>query len=321
MIGLKDKYKDYFKVGAAVNVNTIKTQADLIKEHFNSLTCENETKFSSLCSRENHYDFTNADKIVQFARDNKIPMRGHTFTWHNQTPEWVFEDVDRTGLLKRLKNHIEVVAQHYEKDFYCWDVVNESIEDKENYVFRKSPWSSIIGEDFMDYAFLYAREALPNTDLYYNDYNETQQPKRNKIYETVKSMKERGIPIDGVGLQCHFSIYYPDQDVLRSTIELYAKLGLKLQITEMDISMYSHEDNTKLKKPSKELLEKQAKAYGDSFAIFREYKDIIDSVTLWGVADDYTWLDNFPVRNRKNWPLLFDENHKPKEAFERIMDF
>ncbi|TYQ13215.1 UNVERIFIED_CONTAM: endo-1,4-beta-xylanase [Acetivibrio alkalicellulosi] len=318
---LKEKYKDYFKIGTAVNVSSIDTHAKLIKEHFNSLTCENETKFSNLCENKDNYNFMWADKIVDFARDNKIPMRGHTFTWHNQTPKWVFENVDREGLLKRLKDHIKVVGERYEKEFYCWDVVNEAIEDKGDYIFRKSPWTEIIGEDFIDYAFRYAKEILPTTDLYYNDYNETQSPKREHIYKIVKSMKERGVPIDGVGLQCHFNIYSPDKDTIRRSLELYAKLGLKLQVTEMDISMFKHDDTTRITKPSKELLELQAKAYGDAFEVFREYKEVIDCVTLWGIADDCTWLDNFPVENRKNWPLLFDEEHKPKEALLRILDF
>ncbi|MHB8128744.1 MAG: endo-1,4-beta-xylanase [Mobilitalea sp.] len=321
MIGLKDKYQSYFKIGAAVNTKTIETHADLIKKHFNSITCENDTKFGSIQRHKDNFNFTKADKIVQFARDNKIAMRGHTFTWHNQTPDWVFENVDKNGLLDNLKTHMSILGKRYEQDFYCWDVVNEAIEDKSDLYYRKSPWTEIIGEDFMDYAFRFAREILPNTDLYYNDYNEVEIPKRDKIYEVVKSMKDRGIPIDGVGLQCHWSIYHPSLDLIKSAFEKYSKLGLKLQITEMDVSVFAHDNLDKLEKPSEKILELQAKVYGDVFAIFREYKDIIDNVTLWGVADDATWLDDFPVLKRKNWPLLFDEQHQPKEALLRIMDF
>lgn len=321
MITLKEKYREYFKLGTAVSVGTIKSHAELITTHFDSITCTNEMKFSSLCPLENSYRFEHADAIAQFARDNSLALRGHTFTWHNQTPPWVFENTNREGLLARLKNHIEVVAKRYQNDIYCWDVVNEAIADKGQDVMRKSPWTDIIGEDFMDHAFRFAREALPNTDLYYNDYNETHSPKREHIYNTIKGMLDRGVPIDGVGLQCHISIYSPDQDQIRRSFELYAKLGLKLQITEMDVSMFRHEDETRLPAPTPELLELQAKAYGAAFEVFREYKDCVDSVTLWGVADDDTWLDYFPVHNRKNWPLLFDEQHAPKEAFHRIVDF
>ena len=321
MIGLKDKYKDYFKIGAAVNTRTIETHAELLKAHFNCLTCENETKFASIQRIENSFNFKKSDKIVQFARDNDFAMRGHTFTWHNQTPRWVFEDVTKEGLLERLRYHMQIVGKRYEKDFYCWDVVNEAIEDKTGIFFRISPWTKIIGEDMMDYAFRFAKEILPNTALYYNDYNEALKPKRDKIYQAVKDMLDRGVPIDGVGLQCHWSIYEPSMKQIRKAIEKYAKLGLKLQVTEMDISVFSHTDHQRIEKPTERMLELQAKAYGEAFALFREYKDVIDCVTLWGVADDVTWLDNFPVYNRKNWPLLFDEEHQPKEALCRIMDF
>lgn len=321
MVGLKDKYQDYFKIGAAVNSKTIDTHADLIKQHFNSLTCENETKFLYLQKEENLFNFLRADKIVKFAKDNHIAMRGHTFTWHNQTPKWVFENATKETLLDRLKYHMLIVGRRYEKDFYCWDVVNEAIEDKSELFYRNSPWLTIIGEDFMDYAFRYAREILPNADLYYNDYNETMVPKRDKIYSAVKGMLERGVPVDGIGLQCHWSVYHPSMEDLKRAIEQYAQLGLKLQITEIDVSFYQYKDTVRYDKPIKKYLEMQAEIYKNAFAIFRQYKDVIDNVTLWGVADDATWLDNFPVRNRKNWPLLFDEDHQPKEALIKIMDF
>ncbi len=321
MTGLKDKYEGYFKIGAAVNTKTIETHAELLKTHFNSLTCENETKFANLQREENSFNFKRADQIVRFAKENGMAMRGHTFTWHNQTPAWVFEHADKEQLLERLKHHIQIVGPRYDREFYCWDVVNEAIEDKTDTFYRVSPWSQIIGEDFMDYAFRFAREILPNTELYYNDYNESMASKRDKIIAAVKGMQDRGVPIDGVGLQCHWSIYSPSMDTIRGAFEEYAKLGLKLQITEMDISMFAHEDKSKVDKPTQQMLELQAERYGETFALFREYKDIIDNVTLWGVADDATWLDHFPVPGRKNWPLLFDEQHQPKEAYYRILDF
>lgn len=321
MVGLKDKYKDYFKIGAAVNEKTIESHADIIKKHFNSVTCENETKFIRLQKAKGSFDFLAADKILHFARENNIAMRGHVFAWHNQSPGWLFEDADKEELLERIKEHIRVVGQRYRDDFYCWDAVNEVIEDKAEEFYRKSPWVNIIGEDFADYVFRYAKEILPNTDLYYNDYNESNPPKRDKIYELVKGMLNRGIPVDGIGMQCHWSIHYPSASLVRQAIEKYAELGLKLQITELDISVFAHNELGRVEKPTVQMLMLQAKAYQEAFALFREYKDIIDNVTLWGVADDSTWLDDFPVKNRKNWPLLFDEDHKPKEALLRIMDF
>jgi endo-1,4-beta-xylanase len=321
MIGLKDKYKDYFKIGAAVNAKSIHTHKDILLQHFNSITCENEMKFSSVCNEEGNYDFSASDKIAEFARNNNLALRGHTFTWHNQTPKWVFENANEEVLTERLKNHIAILGGRYQKDIYCWDVVNEAIEDKSDIVIRESGWSSIMGEKFMDRAFMITKELLPEAKLYYNEYNETDPIKSIKIYNTIKGMLERGVPVEGIGMQCHFNIYHPSPDELKRSIELYASLGLQIHITEMDVSMFEFSDRSSLDKPTKELIEMQAKVYGSCFKIFREYKDAIDCITTWGVADDATWLDNFPVYNRKNWPLLFDNNHMPKESLLRIMDF
>lgn len=321
MVGLKDKYKDYFKIGTAVNPKTVKTHEKLLKTHFNCLTCENESKPSNILRNENEYYFDQVDGILKFAKDNDMAMRGHTFVWHNQTPGWFFKDATKESLLQTLRDYITTVGKRYENDFYCWDVVNEAIEDKTDIFLRKSPWLDIIGEDFMDHAFRIAKEILPETDLYYNDYNESLLPKRDKIYKAVKDMLDRGVPVDGIGFQCHWNITSPTMDEFKSAIEKYAKLGLKIQVTEMDVSLFAFQDETKLDKPGLELLKKQVEIYKEAFRVFREYKDLVDCVTLWGVADDETWLDNFPVRNRKNWPLLFDENHEPKESFYEIMDF
>lgn len=318
---LREKYKDYFHIGAEVNFRTINTHRELLLKHFDSITCENEMKFESLCPSPDRDTFTIADKIAAFAKENGILMRGHTFVWHNQTPKWVFQDADRELLLKRMKEHIEKVGGHFKRDVYCWDVVNEAVEDKTDRVLRASPWKDIIGEDFMDYAFRYAREILPDTSLYYNDYNETDPEKREKIYGLMKQLLDRGVPVDGVGMQCHINIYGPGTDELKAAIERYASLGLHLQFTEMDVSMFRFEDNTRLLEPTREMYRMQAQKYKEYFKVFREYHEVIDGVTLWGIADDATWLSNFPERNRKNWPLLFDDSHKEKEAFYAIMDF
>ena len=317
---IKERYKDYFKVSVEVNTKTIHSHRDIILNHFNSVTCENEMKYEGVCDNDGKYNFTNADEIVEFAKLNQLEIRGHTLVWHNQTPFWVFEDIKRDGLLDRMKHHIEIMGKHFANDLYCIDVVNEAIDDKSGSIMRTSAWSTIIGEDFMDYAFQYAKKAFPNATLFYNDYNETVPEKRDKIYNKLKELIDRGIPVEGVGMQLHASIYHPNMDEIRQAIECYASLGVRVHITEMDVSLFRFDDKTVLQKPSKELLSKQADVYRDCFQIFREYKDIIDSATLWGIADDETWLSNFPVRNRKNWPLLFDDKHEPKEAYYAIID-
>lgn len=321
MISLKEKYKDYFKVGAAVNSWTVKSHADILINHFNCITCENEMKYSGVARSKDQYNFSYTDSIMEFASNNQMAARGHTFVWHNQTPGWVFENVNREQLLQRIKNHISTLGSRYKDQIFCWDVVNEAIEDKRDQILRQTKWLEILGDRYMDDVFLIAKDLLPDKQLFYNDYNEINPVKREKIYQIIKGMKERGVPVDGIGMQCHSNIYGPSADELKKAIELYASLDVRIHITEMDISLFEFSDHSSIVKPSAEILEKQAKTYDDYFKIFREYKDHIDCVTIWGVADDATWLDNFPVRNRKNWPLLFDENHNPKEALYRILHF
>ena len=318
---LKDKYKNYFHIGTAVNARTIKTHRELILKHFDSITCDNAMKFISVCPSADKDTFNDADMIAKFAKENNLLLRGHTLIWHNQTPDWVFDGANRELLLQRMKEHIKKVGERYQNNTYCWDVVNEAIDDKTEAILRDSKWRNIIGNDFMDFAFLYAKEVMPNKGLYYNDYNETNPEKREKIYKVVKQMIASGVPIDGIGMQCHTSIYSAGIDDLKAAIERYASLGVRLQITEMDVSMFHFDDHTRIIQPTKEQYKLQAKTYKAYFKVFREYHDLIDNVTLWGTADDITWLNNFPARNRKNWPLLFGDLQEEKEAYYAVMDF
>jgi endo-1,4-beta-xylanase len=327
ILSLKDLYKDYFKIGAAVNPSNLAEDADILATHFNSLTAENHMKPEEVQPEKGNFTFETADSFVQFAKENNQEMRGHTLVWHNQTPKWMFEDekgkpLTREVALSQLKEHITAVLTHFKDPFYSWDVVNEAIADSGEDQLRDSPWLQVIGEDYLDKAFEYAREVDSSVSLYYNDYNESQPEKREKIYSLVKGLKERGAPIDGVGMQAHWGLEDPTLDEIRQAIERYASLGLKVQITEMDVSVFAFGDKrTDLLEPTSEMMEKQAERYGQFFKIFREYHKEIEAVTLWGVSDRYTWLSDFPVAGRKNWPLLFDANNQPKEAFYRITDF
>jgi endo-1,4-beta-xylanase len=324
---LKELYKDAFHIGAAVNPKTIESQRSLLAYHFNSLTAENEMKFSSVHPQQERYTFEDADVIASFAREQGMALRGHTLVWHNQTPDWLFENesgglVERSVLLERLKAHIQTVVGRYKDVIYAWDVVNEVISDDaddENAFLRPSKWLDIAGEDFIAKAFEFAHEADPQALLFYNDYNESDPHKRERIYRLVHSLLEQGAPIHGVGLQAHWNLYDPSLDDMRAAIERYAQLGLQLQLTELDISVFRFDDRrTDLVRPSQEMLELQAERYESIFRLLHEYKEHISAVTFWGAADDYTWLDNFPVRGRKNWPFLFDELHRPKEAYQRV---
>lgn len=323
---LKDLFANDFRIGAAVNPHTIRTQENLLARHYNSITAENEMKFVSVHPEEGTYTFDEADELAAFARKHGMALRGHTLVWHNQTGDWLFKDsqggpASKTLLLERLRSHIQTVVGRYKQDIYAWDVVNEVIDDEGDALLRPSKWLDIAGPDFIAKAFEYAHEADPNALLFYNDYNESHPHKRDKIYTLVKSLLEQGVPIHGIGLQAHWNLFDPSLDDIRAAIEKYASLGLQLQLTELDMSVFEFEDKrTDLRVPAPGMLERQAERYEAVFRLLKEYREVISAVTFWGAADDYTWLDDFPVRGRKNWPFLFDEQHQPKPAYDRLVN-
>lgn len=329
ILSLCKAYKDYFPIGAAVTVEDLQgVHGEILKEHFNSLTAENVMKFAEIHPLEDKYDFEKTDKIKDFAIQNNMKLRGHTFVWHNQVPDWVFTDKNGQPasselLLQRLKEHMEVLCKRYNDVVYAWDVVNEAIEDKSEKLLRDTRWLHIIGEDYIEKTFKLAKEVTGSAALYYNDYNNEFPEKLEKSFKFLKALKEKETPIDGVGIQAHWNIRDKSLlDNLRRAIESYSSLGLKIQVTELDISMFEFDDKTRdFKEPSEEMLYLQEKMYDDIFSMFREYKNDVTGVTLWGISDKYTWKDGFPVRGRKDWPLLFDVNGKPKSSLKKITSF
>lgn len=318
-ISLKEIYKNYFKIGAAVNTENIDTCKDLILKHFNSITCENAMKFADTEPAEGHFTFDAADKIYGFAEKNGIPVRGHNFVWHQAMPDWLFKNTDREGLLRRLENHVKTVTEKF-PDLYCWDCINEGIDDGDGYL-RNTKWLEIVGEDYFVKAFEIAAK-YTDKPLFYNDYNEFDPEKRKKIIRKVKEIREVGARVDGIGLQCHLGLNLAfDLDDVKRGIEDFAELGLRLQITELDVSNYPYADREMHIAPTFEEYKRQTKTYKEFFSVLRGYKDVIEAVTFWGVADDTSWLNYFPVKGRKNGGLLFDENHEPKESLYAICDF
>jgi endo-1,4-beta-xylanase len=323
--GLKDYYHNYFTMGVAVTPASLEgEEAVLIKKHFNSLTAENVMKMGPIHPKEDGYNWEPADKIVNFAQANGMKMRGHTLCWHNQVPSWLFVDGDgkpsKEMLLKRLKDHITAVVSRYKGKIYAWDVVNEAIADDSTKFLRDSNWSAICGEDFIAKAFEYAHDADPNALLFYNDYNTEQPAKREKIYRLIKKMLEAKVPVHGVGLQGHWSINDPSRAELANSIEKFSSLGLQVQITELDVSVYQW-GKTEAPGYTAEREQKQVAQYKMIFDVLRKYKSSLSGVTFWNISDRHTWLDNFPVRGRKNYPLLFDENLKPKKAYWEVVRF
>lgn len=332
--GLKDHYALYFPVGVAVSPGALTTdEAALIKHEFNSITAENAMKMGPIHPKENEYFWTHADSIAAFAQRNKMKLRGHTLCWHSQAPKWMFTDakgdtVPKAVLLQRLKDHITTVVSRYKGKVYAWDVVNEVISDKPDEFYRNSAWYKICGEEYISQAFKYAHEADPNALLFYNDYNEIDPVKREKIFKLVTDLKKAGVPIHGVGLQGHWAVNEPSREQLENTLARFAESGLSMQITELDISVYPKEHNAREKhqidsdvtfSPEKE--KKQIEVYKMCFELFRKYKKSITGVTFWNISDRRSWLDNFPVRNRKDYPLLFDKDLKPKKAYHEVVKF
>lgn len=321
---LCEAYRDYFYIGAAVNEKTIRTHDELIRGQFNSITAENSMKFESLQPAEGVYDFTLGDELIRYAGERGLRMRGHTMVWHNQTPDWVYKKdgapASRALLLARMEEHIKTVAEHFTNP-YAWDVVNEAVDDREGGYLRSSEWHDLIGDDFIEKAFLFAGKYVKNgAKLFYNDYNESVPDKCRKICRLVRELKETA-PIGGLGLQGHYNPYTMPMDEVKRSMEAYAELGVTIHITELDVPAFDRENNTLMGEPTAEMRRIQEEYYEQLFALYRDYREVIECVTLWGVADDATWLSTWPVSGRENEPLLFDRAHQPKPALERILRF
>lgn len=320
---LKDVVKDDFLIGVALEPGVLVSvgHQELIKKHFNSMTAENCMKPSSIHPREEKYSFTAADRLVEFAKENDIKMRGHTLIWHSQVPDWFFVEGDgpasRETLKARMKTHITGVMQRYKGVVYAWDVVNEAIDTGEPDGFRRSKWYQILGPEYIELAFQYAREADPDTKLFYNDYG-VDFNKLNKTVEMVKDFKARGIPIDGVGMQMHVSLTNPFLHYVEKFISELAKLDIEIHITELDVSVYESNKQS-YDEITPAILTEQGHRVKDLFNLFRKYRDHITSVTFWGVADDYSWLQRLSIR-RNNWPLPFDADLKAKSFYWGIVD-
>ncbi|WP_295674392.1 endo-1,4-beta-xylanase [uncultured Mucilaginibacter sp.] len=332
--GLKDYYKNYFPVGVAVSAADLKDPGEvaLILSQFNSLTPENAMKMGPIHPEENRYNWKDADSIVAFAQAHGLKVRGHNLCWHEQAPKWMFRDslgnpVSKEVLLKRLKDHITTVVNRYKGKIYAWDVVNEAIDDDSTKFLRNSLWYQICGDDFIAKAFEYAHEADPGAILFYNDYNTERPEKRGRVYRLLKQLLDAGVPINGVGIQAHWSVYEPGQKELVETIKKFASLGLKVQVTELDISIYPWEKNQRMLRPGEsdayaaDLEKKQIEKFAEVFKTFRQFREVITGVTFWNISDRNTWLDNYPVHGRKNYPLLFDQKFQPKKVYWKVVDF
>lgn len=325
---------DYFSIGAAVPpafTDTTDIHSLLMIKHFTALVAGNAMKPDALQPTEGTFTWKDADRIVRFAGLTGMKVRGHTLVWHNQIPDWFFTDPKDQGkpatrelLLQRMKTHIQTVVGHFKGDVDSWDVVNEVLSDRSGLrgAAEGSKWLGIAGPDYIEKAFQYAHEADPDATLVINDYNlESDGRKLTEMYNVVKSLLAKKVPVNAVGFQMHISLYASTVAAIRAAMEKIASLGVKVQVTEMDMSIYAGAaDPSKI--PDRDLLVAQGKRYKEIFDMFKEEakKGILDMVVLWGCADDDTWLDSFPVQGRPDAPLLFDRRLQAKPAFWAIVD-
>ena len=332
--GLKTYFSNYFTMGVAINARAVNTdEANFIVQQFGSITAENTMKMGPIHPKEHEYYWKDADAIVEFALTHQLKIRGHNLCWHQQAPSWLFTDekgdtLSKERLLERLKEHITAVVSRFKGKIYAWDVVNEAISDNPDEFYRNSPWYRICGEEFIAKAFEYAHEADPNALLFYNDYNEINPQKREKMYQLVKGLKDAGVPISGIGLQGHWSVSAPSEEQLTNTIQSFASLALPIQITELDISVYESDKKSKDGNAADlqygaftmERENAQMERYITCFRVFEKFKKQITGITFWNISDRSSWLDNFPIRGRKNYPLLFDKNLQPKKVFYEVVN-
>jgi endo-1,4-beta-xylanase len=344
---LKDAFKDYFRIGAALNpghfTETDAIGAPLVKNHFNTITPENHMKWEFIHPRPDAgaagYSFENADKYVEFGEKNGMFIIGHCLVWHSQVPRWVFQDAEgkplgRTALLERMREHIFTVVGRYKGRVNGWDVVNEALN--EDGTLRQSQWFKIIGEDYIARAFEYAHEADPQAELYYNDYNLEYEAKRNGAIELVKKLKQQGIPITAIGTQNHNKLDLPTAQQLDDTLKAFKELGVKVVVTEMDVDVlpavtFQPTADVSVRAQAgagsnpytaglpDEIQKALAKRYAEIFAVLLKHRDVVTRVTFWGVTDRESWLNNFPAPGRTNYPLLFDREGKAKPAYDAVL--
>ena len=334
---LKDAYKNDFLIGAALNAQQIEEKepnaAALVPQQFNAITPENIMKAEVIHPQWDTYNFALADKMIEYGKKHDIKVNGHTLIWHSQLPAFARNIKDVDSFKTFFTNHIKTVAGRYSGKIFSWDVVNEALN--EDGTMRKSIFLDKQGDNFVTEAFRLAQAASPNTELYYNDYNNEQPKKRAGCISLIKKIQAAGVRIDGVGIQGHWHLNkIPLKDIEESILE-YSALGLKVMFTEVDIEVLPRNfqgadvsqrvsENSSLNPyvngiPDS-VLKQQANDYEALFKLFLKYKDKISRVTFWGVNDGQSWLNGWPVRGRTNYPLLFDRQFKPKPAYYKVME-
>ena len=331
-----------FRIGAAIN-RTQSAGGDpqaiaIVTRQFNTVTAENDLKWEKVHPGPNRYDFEPADRYLDFGTKNGMFVVGHVLVWHQQTPAWVFageggRKLDRETLLARLKEHIATVVGRYRGRIGGWDVVNEALD--EDGTLRKTPWLEAIGEDYVAKAFELAHEADPTAELYYNDYNLWKPAKRDAAIRLVQGLKAKGLRVDGIGEQAHWGIDDPPLAAIDEALAAIRASGTRALITELDMDVLPRDPDMWGADLSKKaqiraatnvypeglpatVQERLARRYADVFSLFLKHD--VGRVTFWGVTDATTWLHDFPIPGRVNYPLLWDRNGREKPAFGAVAE-
>lgn len=328
-----------FLLGCAVSDSVVQRAEPLLPCYYNAIVAENCMKMEKIHPAQDSYAWEAADRFVSYGEQNGLTMTGHCLVWHSQAGDWIFWDeegheVSRDTLLSRMRAHIHAVVGRYRGRLLGWDVVNEAILD--DGTLRPSPWQRIIGDDYIEQAFRFAHEADPDARLYYNDYSMSLPAKRAGVCRLVRQLQAAGVRIDGVGMQSHSGLDYPDLSEYEASIDSFAALGVEVLITELDINVLPSPegfggadvgqdfDYAAALNPYAEGLSAEAAAAFEErmlalFAIYRRHAGQISRVTLWGYSDGDSWLNDWPVKGRTNYPLLFDRQGRPKPVWEKII--
>ncbi len=340
---LKEAFKDRFHIGTAMNTAQIEgtdtRSVELIRRQFDAIVAENCMKSMYIQPQEGVFFFDEADKLVEFGEANGMFITGHCLIWHTQAPPWFFVDADgndvsREVLLSRMESHIKTLVGRYKGRIKGWDVVNEAIEDDGSW--RQSKFFTIIGEDYIKYAFQWAHEADPDCELYYNDFSMAHAGKRDAVVAMVEKLRAEGVRIDGIGMQGHLSMNWPSPEAFEQSLVAFAATGLKVMVTELDLTVLptpatigadasQHIDYQAAMNPYADSLPAAVSEAWDArmtdfFRIFVKHADKLDRVTFWGVTDNDSWKNDWPIRGRTDYALLFDRDYQPKPAFFQIIE-
>jgi len=319
---LKMAFADNFLVGCALapkHIDNVGMRGkNLVMREYNTITPENIMKWEEINPAPGEFNWKDADDFVQFGEDNDMFIVGHALVWHSQLSSYVKGITGREEMLAAMKAHIDAVAGRYKGRVHAWDVVNEALNEDGS--LRESEFYKVLGEDYLAEAFKMAAAAAgPETKLYYNDYNMWNADKREGAIRMIEKIRAAGGRVDGIGMQAHY------------------KAGLPVMMTELDVTVLPNPwdlvgaevsqnfENSPFMNPFPEGLSDSmqsvlADRYEDLFQLYLKHADKIERVTFWGVNDSHSWLNGWPIKDRTNYPLLFDREYAPKPAYETVME-